>query len=85
MDGSKTNKGTGAGEYKWGLRKGSSFSLVLHTTAFHTEIDAVKAHVMNNTEMDYTGRNMYILSDSQAAIQAHDSFQINSKLVWDCH
>jgi hypothetical protein len=26
----------------------------------------------------------YILSDSQAAIKALDSVQINSKLVWDC-
>jgi ribonuclease HI len=33
----------------------------------------------------YTGRNMYILSDSQAAIKALDSFQIYFKLVWDCH
>jgi ribonuclease HI len=32
-----------------------------------------------------TGRNIYILSDSQAAIKALDSFKINSKLVWDCH
>jgi ribonuclease HI len=28
---------------------------------------------------------MYILSYSQAAIKALDSFQLNSKLVWDCH
>jgi ribonuclease HI len=29
--------------------------------------------------------NIYILSDSQAAIQALDKYQITSKLVWDCH
>jgi hypothetical protein len=40
---------------------------------------------MENIEKGYTGRNIYILSDSQAAIKALDSFQINSKLVWDCH
>jgi ribonuclease HI len=40
---------------------------------------------MENIEKGYTGRNFYILSDSQAAIKALDSFQINSKLVWDCH
>jgi len=33
----------------------------------------------------YTGRNIYILSDSQAVIKALNSFQINSKLVWDCY
>jgi len=30
-------------------------------------------------------RNIYILSDSQAAIKALDSFQINSKLVCKCY
>jgi ribonuclease HI len=40
---------------------------------------------MDSIEKGYTDRNIYILSDSQAAIKALDSFQINSKLVWDCH
>jgi hypothetical protein len=40
---------------------------------------------VEDMEKGYTGRNIYILSDSQAAIKALDSFQINSKLVWDCH
>jgi hypothetical protein len=40
---------------------------------------------MEYIEKGYTGRNSYILSDSQAAIKDLDSFQINSKLVWDCH
>ena len=40
---------------------------------------------MENTEKGYTGRNIYILFDSQAAIKALYSLQINSKLVWDCH
>jgi hypothetical protein len=37
-DGSKTNKGTGAGVYRWGLRRGHSSSLGLHTTVFQAEI-----------------------------------------------
>jgi hypothetical protein len=40
---------------------------------------------MENIEKGYTGRNIYILSDGQAAITTLESFQINSKLVWDCH
>jgi hypothetical protein len=40
---------------------------------------------MENIEKGYTCRNICILSDSQAAIMALDSFKINSKLVWDCH
>jgi ribonuclease HI len=40
---------------------------------------------MENIKKDYTGRNIYILSDSQVAITALGNFQINSKLTWDCH
>jgi hypothetical protein len=39
---------------------------------------------MESTEKGYKGRNIYILSDSQAAIKALN-VKINSKLVWDCH
>jgi ribonuclease HI len=40
---------------------------------------------MENIEKGYAGKNIYILSDSEAAIKALDIFHINSKLVWDCH
>jgi len=42
---------------------------------------------LNNGEYrkGYTGRNIHVLSDSQAVIKALDGFQINSKLVWDCY
>jgi hypothetical protein len=40
---------------------------------------------MEKIERGYTDRNIYILSNSQAAIKALDRYQINSKLVWDCH
>jgi len=43
------------------------------------------ACVMEKVVKDYTGGNMYILSDRQAAMKALDSSHINSKLVWDCH
>jgi hypothetical protein len=49
------------------------------------EIYTIKACIMENIVKGYTGRNVYIISDSQAAIKALDSFQINSKLVWDCY
>ena len=82
---SKSNKGTGAGLYRWGLRREHSFSLGLHATVFQAEMCAIKACVMENAEKSYKGRNIYILSNSQAAINVHNNFQINSKLVWDCH
>jgi ribonuclease HI len=52
---------------------------------FQVEIYAIKACIMENIEKGYRGRNIYILSDSQTAIKALNNFQINSKLVWDCH
>jgi ribonuclease HI len=52
---------------------------------FQVEIYAIKACIMENTEKGYKGMNIYLLSDSQAAIKAPNNFQINSKLVWDCH
>jgi len=40
---------------------------------------------MENMDKDYTGRNICILPHSQTAIKALDSFQLNSKLVWEDH
>jgi ribonuclease HI len=84
-DGSKSNKDTGAGVFRWGSGRGHSFSLALNTTVFQAEVYAIRACIMENQEKLYTGRNSCIISDSQAAIKALDSFHINSKLVWDCH
>jgi hypothetical protein len=67
------------------LRRGHSFILGLHTTVFKAETYTIKACIVENTEKGYTGRNIYILSDREEAIKALDSFQINSKLVWNCH
>jgi len=71
--------------YRGGSRKGHSFSLGIHTMLFQVEIYAIKACIMENIEKGYTGRNINILSDGQAAITALESFQINSISVWDCH
>jgi ribonuclease HI len=71
--------------YRWASRRGHIFSLGLRTTVFQAEIHAIKTCIMENIEKGYIGRNSCILSDSQAAIKALDSYQINSKLVWDCH
>ena len=68
-----------------GLEKGHSFILGIHTMIFQVEIYAIMACIMENIEKGYTGRNTDILSDGQAAIKALESFQINFKLVWDCH
>jgi hypothetical protein len=46
---------------------------------------AIKSCAVENLDRNYKNRNVYILSDSQAAIKALDKHQITSKLVWDCH
>jgi hypothetical protein len=76
-DGSKTNKGTDDGVYRWCSRREHTFNLGFHTTVFQAELHIIKAYVMENTEKGYTGRNIYILFGSWAAIKALDSFHIN--------
>jgi hypothetical protein len=83
--GSKTNKGTGAGVYGYGTRWKLSFSLGQYTTVFQAEVYAIKACTVENLDRNYRNKNIYILSDSQAAIKVLDNYQINPKLVWDCH
>jgi hypothetical protein len=74
MDRSKTSKGSGSGVYRWDSRRECSFNLGLQTTIIQAKIYASKACIIENLEKGYTGRNICILSDSQAAIEALDSF-----------
>jgi len=50
-------------------------------TVFQAEIYTFIAWGKNNIGNGYTRRNIYILTDSPAAIMGLDSFQIYSKLV----
>jgi hypothetical protein len=85
-DGSKTKKkGTEAEVCCHGTRRKLSFSLGQHTTAFQAEMYAIKACIDENLDKGYRNRNIYILSDSQAAIKALGKYQITSKVVWNCH
>jgi len=68
-----------------GYRRGHSFHPELHTRVYRAEIYTIKACIMENIEKDYIGGNMYILSDTQAAVKVLDGSHINSKLFWDCH
>jgi hypothetical protein len=85
MDGSKMNEGTGAGVYGQVMRKRFSFSLGRYATVFQAEVYAIKACTDENIKRGYCNRNIYILSDSQAAIKTLQNCKIYSKLVWDCH
>jgi hypothetical protein len=72
-DDSKTNKGTGAGLYGYDTRWKLSFSPGQYTTAFPEEVYDNKACAVKNLDRNYRNRNIYILSDSQAAIKALDN------------
>jgi predicted RNA binding protein with dsRBD fold (UPF0201 family) len=67
--------------YRWGLRRGHSQTLELHTMEFQAEIYAIKACIMENTEEGYTGRSIYFLSDRQAAIKGLKSFQMKFQIT----
>jgi hypothetical protein len=69
-DGSKTAKGTGDGVCCQETRSKLSFSLGKHTTIFQAEVYAIKACISQNIDRGYKNRNIYNLSDSQAALKA---------------
>jgi hypothetical protein len=80
-DGSKTEKDTGAGMYCHETRKKLGFSLGKYTTVFREELHAIEACAAENIDRNYKNRNIYIISDSEAAIKALGKYHITSKLV----
>jgi hypothetical protein len=50
--------------------KKNRFRLGRYTTVFQAEVYAIKACAVENIDRNYKNRNIYILSDSQAAIKA---------------
>jgi hypothetical protein len=69
--------------YCHGTRQKLSFSLGQYTTVFQAEVYAIKACAVENLDRNYKNGNIYILSDTQAAIKAPGKYQINSKRIWD--
>lgn len=83
-DGSKTNAGSGAGIFcrKPGTR--ASYSLGKYCTVFQAEVFAIDKCAERMITRDVKHRHIVILSDSQAALRALDSWKITSKLVFGC-
>jgi hypothetical protein len=73
-DGSKTNKGTGAGVYCYGTRWKLSFCLGQYTTVFQAKVYATKACAVEDLDRNCKNRNIYILSGSEAAIKAFGKY-----------
>jgi hypothetical protein len=56
--------------YCGGTRRKLSFSLDQYTTVFQVEVYVIKACAVENLDRNYKSRNIYILSNSQAATTA---------------
>jgi hypothetical protein len=63
-DDSMTNKAIGAGVYGCSTRKKHSFSLDKYTTVFHVQMHAIKACVVQNLDVGYRNREVYIVRQS---------------------
>ncbi|XP_050311838.1 uncharacterized protein LOC126747328 [Anthonomus grandis grandis] len=81
-DGSKTEKGTGAGVFGPGTKY--SEPLGKYTSVFQAEIHAIERCAQLILNKDYLKQDIAIFTDSQAAIAALSSHVISSKMVRDC-
>lgn len=81
-DGSKTSEGTGAGVY--GPRTKYFEPMGCYPSIFQAEVHAIERCAQFNIDRKYKKTSIAILSDSQAAIKALNSYEVSSKTVWDC-
>ncbi|KAM8716280.1 hypothetical protein ACLKA7_003204 [Drosophila subpalustris] len=82
-DGSKLENGdTGAGVY--GPRFRRSIAMGKTPSIFQAEIHAIEVCAIECIRRRMQGATIFILSDSQAALKALESFKITSKLVDNC-
>jgi hypothetical protein len=59
-DGSKTNKGTGAGVYCYGTGRKPSIIFGQYTTVFQAEVYTIKGCAFGNLNRIYKNKNIYI-------------------------
>lgn len=81
-DGSKTDKGSGAGVF--GPRTKYFESLGKYTSVFQAEIHAIDRCAQMILNRNYLKQDIAIFTDSQSAIMALSSYAISSKIVRDC-
>lgn len=67
------------------MRQKLGLSLGQCTTVFQAELYALRTCVVENLDKNYTNRNIYILSDSQAVAVDLRNHQMVPKLVRGCH
>ena len=58
--------------------------VVKYCTVFQAEVFAILNCAQKELEKGKHGKRILILTDSQSALKALSSYQVKSKLVWDC-
>jgi hypothetical protein len=74
---------SGAGVCGVRPRRMLSFSLGVHVTVFQAEMFRILGCARGCIERNYTRKEIYICSDSQAALQALGPSIIMLKLLWE--
>ena len=70
--------------FKFNKKTNLTVSLGKYCTVFQAEIFVILSCAQRGIEQGYKNKRILILSDSQAALKALDSYQFKSKLVWNC-
>ncbi|XP_074039464.1 uncharacterized protein [Leptinotarsa decemlineata] len=83
-DGSKTEEGVGARICITKAKTKVSLSLGKKVTIFQAETATIRHCAEELLRQEFKEKTIAIYSDSQAAIKAINSMQVNSKLVWNC-
>ena len=82
VDGSKNSHGTGIGI--WGPSTSIFEPLGINTSIVQAEIYAINRCALHIHDRGITHRRIAILSDSQAAVRALTSHEVNSGTAWEC-
>ena len=83
-DGSKMLQGAGAGICGLRPRAKISIPLGIYATVFQAEVLAISECARRMTDKGYSGKRILICSDSQAALNAIQKYEIRSRTVWEC-
>lgn len=83
-DGSRKDAHAGAGVYGVRPKAQIAISLGSFASVFQAEMYAILACALENLRRAFCNQNIFIFSDSQAALKALASVEINSKLTLEC-
>jgi len=83
-DGSKLNSQTGGGVFSPELDIKVSFRLPDHCSDFQAEVMAIQEATTHLNTSEHHDIDIFIFSDSQAALRALESYTTSSKTISEC-